>query len=131
MIDALIAHLKCSTQSFKRISHAKDQQPVDDVLEELPFLGVFPGEDTTNADDSRTDYIESKMVTSVALVHLVCDIEDFESLRTELRTAVIGWNAGPYHTDTTLMSGNLISLKGGVIWWEEKYSSRHLVRATY
>ena len=131
MIDSFITHLEDNTQSFKRITHAKDQQPVDDIEEELPFLGVFPGDDSTRDDDARTDYIESKMITSILLVHLVCEVEDFEALRAELRTASIGWCADQNYTDLTLMSGEVLSLKGGVIWWQEKYSSRHLIRATY
>lgn len=129
MIDALISHLQSElAASFKRITHAKDQQPVDDIQEELPLLGVFPGDDSTQMDP--TDNIESKMITSVAIVHLVCDIEDLETLRDTLRAKTMGWNAGPEYTDMTLQSGELLQLKAGICWWEERYTTRHLIRAT-
>jgi len=128
MIDAYIAHLQEVTAQFKRITHAKDQEPVDQLDEELPLIGVFPGEDSTSSQEVRTDYFEAKTIETNLLVHLVCAVEDFEGLRNVLRDASIGWCMDGYHTDLTLMEGHVIQLKGGVIWWQDKYSSRHQVR---
>lgn len=131
MIDAFIEYLNSNTSGFKRITHAKDQQPVDELEAELPLLGVFPGDDSTRSNEDRTDYIESKMIESCILVHLVCEVEAFEDLRKSLRSAAIGWCASEHHTDLTLMSGKVLQLKGGVIWWQDLYSSRHLIRESY
>ncbi|ALO46574.1 phage tail terminator protein [Pseudohongiella spirulinae] len=128
MIDSFIAHLNSQLdQTFVKITHAADQQPIDDITEELPLLGVFPGPDSTQVDP--TDFVESKMITSEAIVHIVCLIEELETLRTAVRSEAMGWNAGPMYTDMTLKSGELLQLKAGICWWEERYTSAHLIRA--
>jgi len=126
MIDTLIQRLTVQTQSFATITHAQDQQPVDDLNSQTPLLGIFPGQDSTESDG--TDFLESKMLTIVVLVHMVCLIEELDTLKPELRGAVIGWSPGAQYTDMELVSGELLQLKGGLVWWEEKYSTRRLIR---
>lgn len=129
MIDAFVTYMKANVAGFAAITHAKDQAPVDVAGTDLPLLGIFPGDDSTAEDG--TDYLESKMLTSTLLVHLVCPIEDWETLRATVRTAAIGWSAGAVYTDLALVSGQILQLKGGVIWWEERYANRHIIRETY
>lgn len=129
MIDDLIAHLESSTTSFKRITHAQDQAPVDNITEELPLLGVFPGAEHSEPDG--TDYLDSKVVSTQVLVHIVCLIADMEPLRTELRTATLGWCPSEHHSDLTLLSGELLQLKAGICWWQETYTSRIVIREAY
>lgn len=129
MIDAFIAHLQANTASFATITHAKDQQPIDDIAAELPLIGVFPGDDQTSEDGA--EYLVSKMLNSIIQVHLVCPIENWESLKTELRTAAIGWSAGGEYTDLALVGGNILQLKGGVIWWQERYANQVIIREAY
>lgn len=126
MINAIITYLEAATSSFKTVTHASDQKPVD-VVGDIPILAVFPGMDSTEFDP--TDNVESKMVDTTVIIHIVCLIEDIEDLKDEVRAAFMGWSAGESYTDMTLLGGELLELKSGICWWEEKYTNRRLLRA--
>ena len=129
MISELITFLEANTSSFTTIDHAWDTEPVDQVREIIPALFVFPGEDNTESDG--TDYLVSKMLHSDINIYIVCLNTELEALKTELRATVLGWNAGAAYTDTELVSGKPISLKGGIVWWHEVYRNARNIRASY
>lgn len=129
MIEALITHLTAQTENFTTIDHAWDTEPVDDVRGLMPALYLFPGDEMTQQDG--TDYLTSKMVHSDVHVYIVCKHTDLEARKTELRTAALGWSAGAAYTDLALVSARMVSLKGGLAWWEDVYRNAVTIREQY
>ncbi len=129
MIGDLITFLEANTESFSTIDHAWETEPVENVRELVPALFVFPGDDSTEEDG--TDYLVSKRLHREINVYLVCAIADLDSLQTELRTALIGKALAPQYTDFALVSGKTISLKGGLIWWQDTYRAALTLRQAY
>lgn len=122
MINELITHLIANTSNFTSIDHAWTLEPVDNVNDKIPILYVFAGEDT--AGESADDNLVAKMLTHVTHIYIVCAIADLDARKTELREAAMGWSAGTNYTDLALISGRVIGLKGGVVWWEDLYANR-------
>ncbi len=129
MIPSLLEHLGDATESFTTIAHAWDTEPVDNVRDLIPALFLFAGDEVTEQDG--TDYLTSKRLHQEVHVYVVCLVEDLEELKTELRQAAIGWSPGANYTDLAIVSGKMISLKGGLAWWEDVYRAAVTIRQQY
>ena len=129
MITEIIARLNSETENFTTIDHAWDTEPVDDVRDVIPALYLFPGDESTENDG--TDYLESKRVHAEMHVYVVCDISDLEARKAELRAALIGWPPTAAYTDLGLVSGKTVSLKGGLVWWQDVYRTAVTIREQY
>lgn len=129
MIDSLITFLDSQLKGYYEIKHAFDLDPVEKKRNTLPALYLWPGTDEGSGDS--TDTYVSKRLRRTAHIHLVCKIEELETRLAELRTKCIGWNAGAGYDDLEHEAGRVVSLKGGVIWWEETYFNFIVVREAY
>ncbi len=133
MIEALIARLRDQCGSFLHdsIEYAWDSEPTEIKRDDLPKLFTFPGDEAT-ADDGTSDIV-SRRLQREAHIYLVCQIDDLEDLKTETRSAVIGWNPGAAdgYDDMQLVSGRMVNLKGGVVWWEDIYTTWRTIREVY
>ncbi|WP_339869076.1 phage tail terminator protein [Pseudohongiella nitratireducens] len=129
MIDSLITYLQANTENFTTIDHAWTTEPVDEVRGLAPALWLFPDEEDTEADG--TDYLVSNMLHKDVGIYIVCDISELEARKAELRTAAIGWRAGPSYHDLHLVRGKMLSIKGSLAWWHETYRNAVVLREAY
>lgn len=48
---------------------------------------------------------------------------DLEAVRAEARTALLGWAPTASHDPFEFLRGDLVDLRDGVVWWQDRYSS--------
>ena len=80
-----------------------------------------------------TVYLVSHRMAVTVHIHIATKIEDLERHKTELRTAVLGWNPGADEgwDDMEHLSGSMLNIKGGIAWWEEQYRTWVTLREAY
>ena len=107
------------------VQFAFTAEPIEDYADDLPAILVYPLGDSPSASGADNLVIQDVQTSVVCL--LGCDITDYETLKDELRAAVLGWVTGSY--DAMELEGSSIEgLKGGYIWWKENYSTRIRIR---
>lgn len=127
MIDEFIAYLQGAGLTPK-VEFAFTSEPIEDESIQLPAIMVYPLGDS--ASGSGADNLVIQAVSTQVVCLLGCKVGQYETLKNELRAAVLGWVTGDY--DAFELSGSSIEgLKGGYIWWRETYTTRITIRQTY
>lgn len=109
------------------VEFAFTSEPIEDYSDELPAILVYPLADS--ASGNGADNLVIQAVSTQVVCLLGCAIADYETLKDELRAAVLGWVVGEY--DAFEFAGSSIEgLKGGYIWWRETYSTQITIRQT-
>lgn len=131
MITALLQHIGTAKPVFTSREHAWDTRPVEVSRDALPLLYAYMGDESVANDG--TDLTVSHRLGVTVHIYIVCKIEDLEARKDDLRTAVIGWNPGAADgwDDMHLSSGKVLDLKGGIVWWEDIYTSWRTLRQAY
>ena len=124
MITEFITHLQ-SAGLTPSVQFAFTADPIDDYSDELPAILVYPQGDS--ASPSIGDNLVIQDFQSRIVCLLGCAVADYESLKSELRGAAMGWVHGNYDA-MELNDSEIVGLKGGFIWWQETYSVRIRIR---
>jgi hypothetical protein len=122
MINEFIAYLQGAGLT-PGVELAFTSDPIDDYSDQLPAILVYPS--GTSANESIADNFTVQPTTESITCVLGCSIANWETLRAELRAAAIGWvNPGTQDDAMELTTGEVVGIRGGVIWWSESYSIR-------
>ena len=109
------------------VEFAFTSEPIEDYSDDLPAILVYPLGDS--ASQSGADNLVVQDVRTEVVCLLGCSITTYETLKDELRAAVLGWVTGSYDA-MELSSSSIEGLKGGYIWWRETYTTRIRIRQT-
>jgi len=107
------------------VKYAYTSDPVEDVDEDLPIIFVYPG--SFSASPSETDNYVRQLISEEVICLIGCPIADYESIRDQLRAAAIGWTHEEYDA-LELSGGETLNIAGGVIWVQETYMTRRIIR---
>lgn len=125
MISEFIAHVNGAVTPA--VEYAWTSNPVDEFDEdsgELPAIYVYPGD--YSVDESGVDNFVRQRVRQTVVCMLVCRIAEYETLREELRSAVLGWTFED-HDAFELAGGEFLELSGGVIFVREIFRTYYLI----
>lgn len=106
------------------VSYAWTSNPVEDESTELPAIFVLPASQSS-AESEFDNFVRQEMVETVACL-VGCKIENYETLRATLRTAVLGWTFEQYDA-FEFESSETLDVKGGYIWTRELFTTRLLI----
>lgn len=126
-LDALIAHVEAECPALQSVQRAFEMAPVDDLEQETPAAFLFPMQDNAGADGGD-NYVVQNVTTDYA-IFIVGPFDSLESLRAEIRTALLGWQATQYHQAMTYVSGQAEDIKGDYLWWREVYRTSVHIRS--
>lgn len=127
MIDLLVAQLDANCPSFVTIDYALASEPIDSKDDECPAAFCYL-ESEQAATNSILGLVRQD-VTQTVHVFIVAKHADMESLRTEVRDAVIGWTPDNAHEPLQFVSGSTASIRGEWMWWLDVYTTRTEFRA--
>jgi len=124
MIDALLTYLNANKPTgINSVEDGWDIEAIESVRDIVPAMWISPGDDT--AEDSGHDFVQGNYITQHLQVDFVCLRTEFEVIRGEIRSALIGWSESTNHDDLALDGGRTMSQKGDIIWWSETYHNRY------
>ncbi len=95
---------------------------------DLPAVLVF--EDSTNADESSLDNCIKQRVTTNYSFVIATTGTDSEALKTELRTALLGYQSNATETDMQFRQSVRIPSTGILSFWRETYFYHHWIKET-
>lgn len=128
LMSELIVHLLANTETdrFVTIAEAWDSEPIDGIEGDIPMLLVFPGKD--EVEGNTIDFFVHHQVGRHMQVYLVTNKSTFEDDRDDLRDAMLGWQRNSVYEPTELVSGDLIQIKGSIVWWLDIYLTKLEIR---
>lgn len=115
-------HYRCDIELiFSYASFAQDAA-------DLPAVLVF--EDSTDADESNLDNCIKQRVTTGFSFIIATTGSDSESLKAELRTALLGYQSNTTEEDMQFRQSVRIQSTGKLTLWRESYFYRHWIKET-
>jgi len=125
MIPTLIAALQADpdmTAGFGTIAHALGLDPVDIEESEttLPACYVFSPKEDMSPDDTDGPIV-SQMIKRYISIFCVCDYSVLDARKAEIRAVAHGWRFNGDHTLAELVEGELIQIRGDIVWWLDTY----------
>lgn len=132
MISALATWFEANKPaSVVTVGHAWGIEPVKKLSDVIPAVYFYPGND--EAEDAGYDFVEGAWTTEEVNCAIICEYEDLETLKEEIRELLIGYSAGATYTGLQLAGGAPIGhgdqkVQGSIIWWNDTYFTNHTVR---
>ena len=123
MINDFIAHLTSTLSNYKRIQHAWDTNPFEDVdAADMPICLAFVGSEDSersNQDSCRTRQVNNRTL----VVFTICKSDQLDARRDELLAAALGWQADEKWYPLQHSSGETRKLNGDYIWWVDTFTT--------
>lgn len=137
MIDDVIARLKTNASSLKLVEGAakfaalKSNPPVS----KQPAAWVFPVSDAPGANALAVG-VRQRVVERIGVALALGDVGDrrgeaaaksIETLRDEVRDAIVGWQPSAAFDQFTYARGALVDFRNGVVWFEMEFETAILI----
>lgn len=129
MITDFIQHLSASLPSYRRVDHAWDVEPFQDVdAGDMPIALAFMASESSQ--ESNADSRVRQRADRELWVYTICSTDQIESCRDELLAAALGWQAAPGWDALQHRRGEIRKLAGSYIWWLDVFSTWRLISET-
>lgn len=130
LIDAVIAHLKTSVPSLKKVSGAVDFASAGtDLKNSTPAAYVLPLADKAGQNE-LCNAVSQRVDVRFGVVLAVQNLRDargqnahsdLEPIRRAVIDALLGWNPDADHAPVLYGGGRLLQLADGVLWWQLEF----------
>lgn len=128
-----IARLQAQCPGFRFIGGALDLSETTLQAVQLPAAFVIPVSETGAALSLDGQYNAPAQSWAVALVikpmrtkASADQSEELDTLRTQVKTALQGWQASPRHAPSQFDAGELDSMEAAALIWIDQYTTRVL-----
>lgn len=128
MIDQLIQRLTDETTSFNTISYSWTMQPFDDPKTNAPALYVFHG-DETSYPGSLDNCVSQSSIWEFG-IFIIGDHTDLDTLKAEVRSALLGWQFNSECTGLEHKKGVLQHITANYVWWLDMFVTTTNLRGT-
>jgi len=140
VFDEVIVRLRQEVSSLRLVAGAADFAAAMDTPSppQSPSAWVVPLADSAGANalvgvvsqalTSRVGVVTAlRKVTDARGEHALIDLADVVGAE---RVALLGWAPDADHDPLEFARGQLISLKGGTVWWQDEWATESELRAT-
>lgn len=134
----IIAHLKDQVTSLKLVGGAADLDAASESLKQKPAAFVLPNSERANPSTTGTMAVSQQNTVRFAVVLAVQNLRDARgenaqadllSLRTDIITALHGWEPDADFNPIEYSGGRLLQLADRVLWWQDEFVTAHLLRS--
>lgn len=123
MINDFITRLTQQLTNFRRVQHAWDTQPFEDVdAADMPICLAFVGSEDSEQSQQDSCGVRQKNNRTL-VVFTICKSDEIEQRRDEVLAAALGWQAGPQWYPLQHSSGETRKLNGQYIWWVDTFTT--------
>lgn len=127
MIDTLITYLQANCPSFTAITRAVSSEPIEELSSEAPALFVALGDEEAS-ENELLNAVSQEVTVNVSLI-MVCAIANTESLRAEIKTALLNYQISADYTPFTYIGAERLEIRGGYEWREFTYQTSEYFRS--
>jgi hypothetical protein len=134
----IVARLKDQVASLKLVGGAADLDAAAESLKQKPAAFVLPNSERASENKTGTMVVRQKNTVRFAVVIAVQNLRDARgenaqadllSLRTDIMTALHGWEPNADFNPVEFSGGRLLQLADRVLWWQDEFVTAHLLRS--
>lgn len=134
----VVTQLQNNTTLLKDIGGAAEFAAIEN-LQRLPAAYVIPAQETASRNTLSSNAVHQRITSGFSVVIVVSNKrdavggaanEDLDSIITEVRAALLGWQHADADIGTTYAGGGLLGMADGMVIWSEQFSTEYSLRAT-
>lgn len=134
----IIARLKDQVTSLKLVGGAADLDAAAESLKQKPAAFVLPNSERASGSVTGTMVVSQQNTVRFAVVLAVQNLRDARgenaqadllSLRTDIMTALHGFEPDEDFKTIEYSGGRLLQLSDRVLWWQDEFVTANLLRS--
>lgn len=132
-IRPIITQLETATTAdfFKAIEAASSINLVESISANCPSVYVHPVSENPQTSQLITGVhqdVEERFAVLIAAQNIQAASEPLEDARDEIKTALVGFQPSADHDYIEFVSGEVVDVDKGVIWWRDIYKTTTVIR---
>lgn len=137
--ELVIARVAGQVAAFKAVQGAAEFAAASEGLKQTPSVFVVPLADRPSRNGTGTLVVSQQSESRFGVLIAVQNLRDargqaagtdLRSLRISVMTALLGWQPASDYDPCEYGGGRIMQLNNAVLWWQDDYVTRLLLRST-
>lgn len=134
----IITRLKTEVTELKRVAGSADLAQAADDLKQIPAAFVIAASEKAGSSTTGTLVVSQYNTVRFTVAIAAQNLRDTRGeqaqtvilpLRQAIMTALHGWQPDAEFDPIEFSGGNLIGLNNQVLWWQDSFTTAHLIRS--